>query len=85
MPMTQPPTPQRKAWRTARERMDPAQAARQGEAARTAFAVFGDRDRALAFLNSDHDELGGRPIDLAVASASGLEAVLASLAAPRAL
>lgn len=69
--------PQRAArWRKARERMDPQEAMRQGEVARTAFAVFGDRDRALAFLNGSHGGLGGRPIDLAIASATGLEAVL---------
>lgn len=74
------PTKPAKTWRTARERMDPAQAVRQGEAARRAFAVLGDRDTALRFLNDDHSELGGRPIDLAIASVSGLESVLCYLA-----
>ena len=69
-----------KAWRKARERMDPAQAMRQGEAARRAFAVLGDRDSALSFLNGEHSALGGRPIDLAIASADGLESVLRHLA-----
>ena len=36
---------------------------------------------ATAFLNSDHEGLGGRPLDLAVASEEGLAAVEALLKA----
>lgn len=74
------PKPAR-VFRTARERMDPQQAVRQGEVARKAFAAFGDRTRALAFLNGDNAQLRGRPIDLAVASDGGLQSVLVYLEA----
>ena len=56
-------------------RLAPDEAARQGSAARQAFSAFGDRERAMAFLNSHDEELGGRPIDVAIASGSGLAAV----------
>ena len=56
-------------------RLSPDAAARQGKAATLAWQVLGDRDAVLAFLNTHDEALGGRPIDLAVESASGLEAV----------
>lgn len=49
-------------------------AKRQGEITRLAFVVLG-REPALAFLNAANDELGGRPLDLATASAEGLARV----------
>lgn len=62
-------------------RLTPEQAARQGQVATGAFRHFGGRDAAVAFLN-DHDEtLGGRPLDLAIASAEGLARVEAAMAA----
>lgn len=61
-------------------RLTPEQATRQGQVATGAFRHFGDRDAAMAFLN-DHDEaLGGRPLDLAIASAEGLALVEAAMA-----
>lgn len=56
-------------------------AARQGRAASLAFAAFGERDAVMAFLNTHDDTLGGRPIDLAIASPEGLAAVEAALLA----
>lgn len=57
----------------------PEQAARQGEISRLAFLLLG-REQAIEFLNSEHAELGGRPLDLATASAAGHASVEAELA-----
>ena len=55
---------------------------RQGSAVRSALAALPDSGTALAFLNSYHDLLEGRPLDVAVASDAGLEAVMATLGTP---
>ena len=47
---------------------------RQGLAARAAFTALGV-DGARTFLNTHHEGLSGRPLDLAVASDAGLRAV----------
>ncbi|RYY23150.1 MAG: DUF2384 domain-containing protein [Sphingomonadales bacterium] len=62
-------------------RLSPDAAARQGKAATAAFLALKDRDAMIAFLNTHDDDLGGRPIDLAVESDAGLKAVEAALAA----
>jgi hypothetical protein len=49
--------------------------ARQGHAVRAATAAFADAVAVRGFLNTHHGGLGGRPLDLAVASAAGLRAV----------
>lgn len=54
--------------------MERAAAERQGRIAQAAFLALGDRDAAIAFLNTHDDALGHRPIDAAVASADGLAA-----------
>jgi uncharacterized protein (DUF2384 family) len=54
------------------------QAVRQGEISRLAFLSLG-RERAIAFLNGDHETLGGRPLDLATDSEEGATAVVAEL------
>ena len=62
-------------------RLSPAQATRQGDLIRTAMLVLG-RDDAIAFLNADHEGLGGRPIDVAIASEEGIgrvERILADM------
>jgi len=46
-------------------------AKRQGNIATLAFLLIGDKNRALAFLNTDNRGLGARPIDLAIASDEG--------------
>ena len=46
--------------------------ARQGRVVRTAQATLVTTEAVREFLNNEHKLLGGRPIDLAIASASGL-------------
>lgn len=54
------------------------QAARQGDITRLAFLSLG-KDGAIAFLNTEHAELGGRPLALATASEAGELKVRAEL------
>jgi len=54
------------------------QAVRQGEITRLAFLVLG-KEGAIAFLNTDHPSLGGRPLALAIASPEGRDGVEAEL------
>lgn len=61
-------------------RLSPDAAQRQGKAATLAWESFRDSEAAKQFLNTHDDALGGRPIDLAVASPEGLEAVAQFLA-----
>ena len=61
-------------------RLDPASAARQGSITRLAFELLG-KDQAIAFLNTEHTALGGRPLDLATLSDQGRTAVEAELRA----
>lgn len=60
-------------------RLSPEQAARQGGISQQAIATLGAPE-AIAFLNGHDAELGGRPLDLAIASAQGLEAAQRRLA-----
>lgn len=60
--------------------MDRDAAARQGQIAQRAFLTLGNRDAAVAFLNSHDETLGHWPIDAAVASAEGLAAAERPLA-----
>lgn len=62
-------------------RLTPAEAARQGRAARLAWERMPGAGRAVAFLNAHDSTLGGRPIDLAVQSPEGLMAVEKAIAA----
>jgi len=57
----------------------PEQARRQGEISRLAFLTLG-RDAAIAFLNSRHANLHGRPLDVAIASDQGRNQVEAEIA-----
>jgi hypothetical protein len=52
---------------------------RQSEAARLAWSKVG-ADAAPLFLNTHHDGLGGRPVDVAGESDEGLVAVRAAIA-----
>lgn len=54
------------------------QGSRQGRVVKAALAILGNPE-AQAFLNAHHPGLGGRPLDLAVASESGLGAVQTAL------
>lgn len=56
-------------------------ARRQGDISQLAYLLMGGRDAAIAFLNADNQELGGRPIALATASAEGYERVSAAIRA----
>jgi len=62
-------------------RLSREEAERQGRAARLAWETFPQPGAAVSFLNTFDSELGGRPIDLAVASAQGLLAVEQMIAA----
>lgn len=76
------PSPARKSMmrfrRTNAQRLPPADARRQGEITQLAFLVLG-RDAAIAFLNTEHAGLGGRPLDLAIASDEGRNSVEAEI------
>jgi uncharacterized protein (DUF2384 family) len=61
-------------------RLSDEESKRQGQAVRSAQAALGNVEAVRAFLNSHHDALDGRPIDLAVASDAGLIAVEAAIA-----
>lgn len=50
------------------------QAVRQGDITSLAFLSLG-KDGAIAFLNTEHAGLGGRPLDVAMASKAGEEKV----------
>ena len=56
----------------------PDRAKRQGEITQLAFMLLG-RERAIAFLNADHAELGGRPLALATETDEGRSRVEAEL------
>ena len=56
------------------------EADRQGRVTLLAFRMLGGRDPAIAFLNTPDSTLGGRPLDLAIASPAGLEAVEQAIA-----
>lgn len=59
-------------------RISPAQAIRQGHITHLAFLLLG-RDPAIAFLNGDNERLGGRPLDLAMASQEGCDGIESEL------
>jgi uncharacterized protein (DUF2384 family) len=61
--------------------LSPDEGKRQGHAVRAAQAALGSVDQVRAFLNSRHEGLNGRPIDVAIASEAGLIAVEAAIAA----
>ena len=56
-------------------------ARRQGDISQLAFLTMGGRDPAIAFLNTENAELGGRPLALATASAEGYEQVATAIRA----
>ena len=70
-----------KVFKKAATRFPKEQGERQGRAASLAWAAFSEPGAALAFLNGFDSELGGRPIDLAIASAEGLLSVEQAIAA----
>ncbi len=50
-------------------------AARQAVIAGAAWSVFQDREAVMTFLNTHRDDVGGRPLDIAIASDDGLRIV----------
>lgn len=60
-------------------RLSSESARRQGDVTRLAMLVLG-REAAIDFMNGDNPSLGGRPIDLAVASEDGRRQIEAELA-----
>jgi len=67
--------------RSTTPRLAPEQIERQGRISRLAFEALGQPAEAITFLNTHHAILGGRPIDLAIASAEGLLDVERALSA----
>jgi hypothetical protein len=61
-------------------RLAPDQLARQGQVSRIAFEALHQPAAVIAFLNTHDEALGGRPIDLAIASPEGLLSVERALA-----
>ena len=61
--------------------LSPDEGKRQGRAVRAAQATLGSVEAVRDFLNTHHEGLAGRPIDLAVASEAGLAAVEAAMRA----
>jgi len=61
-------------------RLSPAEADRQGRISKLALAALRQPD-AIAFLNTHDEELGGRPLDLAIKSEDGFAMVEHALAA----
>ncbi|WP_077147970.1 hypothetical protein [Sphingopyxis sp. KK2] len=66
-------------FRKSRTPLPPGDARRQGDISQLAFLTIGGRDPAIAFLNSDNAELGGRPLAIATASPEGYERVAAAI------
>ena len=56
--------------RNAPPRLTPKASRRQGETTRMAMMLLG-REAAIEFMNTHDERLGGRPIDLAIASDEG--------------
>jgi len=62
--------------------LSPEQKGRQAAVTAAAWSFFGNGPTMIAFLNGNHPDLGGRPLDLAVNSDAGLDAVLTTLRKP---
>ena len=56
-------------------------ARRQGDISQLAFLTMGGRDPAIAFLNTENAELGGRPLAVATASDTGYQQVATAIRA----
>lgn len=81
-PTAASPAPKRNPFRNkaARARLSPESVERQGRITLLAWNLLGG-DAAIAFLNTYDQALGGRPLDLAIASAAGCEAVERAISA----
>jgi uncharacterized protein (DUF2384 family) len=70
----------RRPFRKASAKLPQDEGERQGRIVRSAQIALGTTEAVRAFLNSHHDGLGGRPLDIATASDAGLAAVEAAMA-----
>jgi hypothetical protein len=66
-----PPAPRMMRFRRSGAGLSADAARRQGEVTHLAFLALGGRDAAVEFLNLPDSTLGGRPLDIAIASAEG--------------
>lgn len=74
------PRPKRRLFHKSTARLSPEAVERQSRVTLLAWNMMG-ADAAITFLNGYHDVLEGRPLDLAVASAAGCDAVEQAIAA----
>lgn len=56
-------------------RLSHAEQVRQGQVVKSAHSALASMDAVRDFLNTHHDALSGRPLDVAIASDAGLHAV----------
>jgi hypothetical protein len=70
----------RRPFRKAAAKLPREEGERQGRIVRSAQVALGTTEAVRGFLNSHHDGLGGRPLDIATASDAGLAAVEAAMA-----
>jgi uncharacterized protein (DUF2384 family) len=56
-------------------RLSEQEAERQGRVSNIALQILGGSGAAIDFLNTHDEALGGRPLDIAIASEEGLDAV----------
>lgn len=67
--------------RSAKPKIPADAARRQGDVTRLALSTLGSKEEAMAYLNLERAELGGRPLDLATSTAEGLKLVERDLVA----
>jgi len=79
-PETEKPARSKFPNRFTGQRLTPEAAARQGRVTQLAWRLLGGREAAIAYLNAHDERLGGRPLDLAVASEEACLAVERSIA-----
>ncbi|MDE2403087.1 MAG: hypothetical protein KGM17_00035 [Sphingomonadales bacterium] len=75
---TQPVEGSARSWARSRSRrctLSADQLQRQGRITNLAFDLLGDCNRAIGFLNSFHDVLDAKPIELAGGSVDGFNSV----------
>lgn len=70
-----PKAPRKLRFRSSVPALSAEAAQRQGQVTHLAFLALGGRDAALEFLNLPNSTLGGRPLDIAIASAEGAKKV----------
>lgn len=70
----------RRPFRKASAKLPHDEGVRQGRIVRSAQVALGTTEAVREFLNTHHDGLGGRPLDVATASDAGLVAVEAAMA-----